>query len=683
MMRFVRSICAAVALLASAASAFGQSSILQGGAWTPGHSPMYVGQGQSQPIVQDSGPAGGGSIGLGLSEQLLSVRSPTSTYPAAGAGTGPFGTNWCDYDAPITNSTGYHVLCLGPNSNGGGMIYYGFGGGASALPFTFNFNGTSYQFPFAVGGIVGPGTTVVNDIAVWNNTTGTLLKDVSFSAICGSNLFTSSVAGCVPASGGGTTNFLRADGTFAPIVPGGTSGQIQYNNAGALGGFTASGDATIVPSTGVVTLATVNTNVGTFAGFCLSLTANGKGLLTSILNGICGINAQTASYPIATSDCGKIVTFTGGPFTATLPAATGFSSGCSIKVCNLNANSNGQRAVLLSGFPVPLFPRLWMKQCTEVTNLGSAWQATINPGRFHPNFQIFFDIDNNGVDTNDGQVSNIAANALQHVAACLSILQGELDLSGNIQPICGPTAGQTFVEGLSIVGPFVGNAVFNITGNGGQATIQVPSGGPAVLQLNDFAPYMISININWSCVGGSSGCADIVFHQQSGADLNQSTTLTGGGAGHIGTSCDSKCKINIGANPLVVAGTFSYVNTIDQTSVLNYSSGLSLANGTTLTGGVINAAHNSSFFFFGPLTGGTGLSVAEIFTVRSGAVGCVQSNFSTTGTFTGTRQWSVLNNAFFGNISANPVPGTTAGINTASTFAAGVVANSGLNSGGC
>jgi len=37
-------------------------------------------------------------------------------------------------------------------------------------------------------------------------------------------------------------------------TPGGTSGQVQYNNAGVLGGFTASGGATINTSTGVVTL---------------------------------------------------------------------------------------------------------------------------------------------------------------------------------------------------------------------------------------------------------------------------------------------------------------------------------------------------------------------------------------------------------------------------------------------
>lgn len=49
-------------------------------------------------------------------------------------------------------------------------------------------------------------------------------------------------SGFVPASGGGTTNFLRADGTWAAPSgggggsPGGNSGEVQYNNAGAFAG---------------------------------------------------------------------------------------------------------------------------------------------------------------------------------------------------------------------------------------------------------------------------------------------------------------------------------------------------------------------------------------------------------------------------------------------------------------
>jgi hypothetical protein len=53
--------------------------------------------------------------------------------------------------------------------------------------------------------------------------------------------FSSAFKGLVPASGGGTTTFLRADGTFAAPAggggaPGGASGQVQFNNAAAFDG---------------------------------------------------------------------------------------------------------------------------------------------------------------------------------------------------------------------------------------------------------------------------------------------------------------------------------------------------------------------------------------------------------------------------------------------------------------
>lgn len=57
--------------------------------------------------------------------------------------------------------------------------------------------------------------------------------------------FTSTTKGVVPASGGGTTNFLRADGIWAQPTsggsgsgtPGGSNGQIQFNNNGSFGGM--------------------------------------------------------------------------------------------------------------------------------------------------------------------------------------------------------------------------------------------------------------------------------------------------------------------------------------------------------------------------------------------------------------------------------------------------------------
>lgn len=158
------------------ACAWGQGAILQGGPWTPGHVPQYVGQGSSQAVVQDGGGARGGAVGVNPSELGITARG-TGTAPYAGQGTGPLGTNVCDYDAPTTNATGYHYLCLSPNAQGGGLLAYGASFPATALPFKFNINGTAYTFPFVTGGIVGPNTTTVGHLAVWNNTAGTLLAD--------------------------------------------------------------------------------------------------------------------------------------------------------------------------------------------------------------------------------------------------------------------------------------------------------------------------------------------------------------------------------------------------------------------------------------------------------------------------------------------------------------------------
>lgn len=226
--------------------AAGQSTLLQGGSITTGHVPAYASSGTSQPIVVDSGPAGGGAAGLGISELLL-VAPGSSTPPRSGTGTGVSGSNWCSYDGPTTGPN--HYLCLSPNATGGnGLITYGAQNGATPGAFNFNVNGVQYPFPFVTGGIVGPGTTVANDLACWNNTIGTLLKD------CGTQ-----------------------------ITVGGSSGQVQYNNAGALGGFTVGGDGTLNTGTGALTITKLNGVTATLGGSLVTagaLTTTGSGPTT-------------------------------------------------------------------------------------------------------------------------------------------------------------------------------------------------------------------------------------------------------------------------------------------------------------------------------------------------------------------------------------------------------------------
>lgn len=164
-----------VALLPS--FAFAQGALLQAGPSAPGRVPQYVSQGNSQAIVQDSGPAAGGGPGLGLAELLLTMRGHGQP-PYAGQGSGPLGTNFCNYDAPTTNPTGYHYLCLGPNAQGGGLLAYGAGGTASPLPFTLNINGTPIQFPGpGTGDVVGPLTSTPGNFALWADSEGRVLQN--------------------------------------------------------------------------------------------------------------------------------------------------------------------------------------------------------------------------------------------------------------------------------------------------------------------------------------------------------------------------------------------------------------------------------------------------------------------------------------------------------------------------
>jgi len=104
--------------------------------------------------------------------------------------------------------------------------------------------------------------------------------------------FTSANQGVVPASGGGTSNFLRADGTFAAptaTAPASPTTSVQFNNAGVFGGSanftynTGTNTFTVGPAGATTTIETLAPTGSTIAGTILF-----RGKTASATNGAGG-----------------------------------------------------------------------------------------------------------------------------------------------------------------------------------------------------------------------------------------------------------------------------------------------------------------------------------------------------------------------------------------------------------
>lgn len=225
-----------------------------------------------------------------------------------------------------------------PQGRGSGVQGYGSAGpGAAGLPFVGN--GPSADGSFQALGYAGGGTaattqttarnnifptpTRAGDVAYWSGTAWVTLAGNN----SGSNCFGENASGLpswVACSGGGT--------------PGGTPGQIQYNNAGSFGGFT--------PGTGVQTALGVNIgSAGAFttfngaAGTPSSITlTNGTGLPTTGLTG----TLQAAQEPAHTGD----VANTAGSLALTIqPNAVTNAKQATMTANTIKANATSGAAV--------------------------------------------------------------------------------------------------------------------------------------------------------------------------------------------------------------------------------------------------------------------------------------------------------------------------------------------------
>ena len=152
----------ALALMAPAAALAQSAVVYQSGLATPGDLAKFLTQGR---IGDVGGAAGAGGV-LGDPQTGLGVN-PYAITDLNGPGLGFY-----------TAGTGgaYHSLTIGHDANGNALIDVESNGLANTN-FNLRLNGTIYSFPFILGGISGPATTVIGDLPVWGVTTGNLLGD--------------------------------------------------------------------------------------------------------------------------------------------------------------------------------------------------------------------------------------------------------------------------------------------------------------------------------------------------------------------------------------------------------------------------------------------------------------------------------------------------------------------------
>ena len=289
---------------------------------------LMVGNDTSPVTLLAPGTAGFPLVSLGPTldpqYQLLSV-------PGGGTGVGTItahgvmlGEGVSSIAVAAPGTAGYPLLSTGGSSDPAfGQLDLGGAGVTGSLPLT------------SIAAI--PSNTVLGNVTGGSAPPAALTKTQA-TTLC--DIFTAALSGCVPASGGGSTTFLRADGVFAaPTTTGGVPTAVRV--------FTANATYTPTPGTTAVEVITQGAGGGGGTGIDGGAGTVGIGIsggsggyaikyLTSgfsgqaVTVGAAGAGgAGGAGSPGGTSSFGAIVTCTGGAGGAAPAAVNSFPTNSS------------------------------------------------------------------------------------------------------------------------------------------------------------------------------------------------------------------------------------------------------------------------------------------------------------------------------------------------------------------
>lgn len=207
---------------------------------------------------------------------------------------------------------------------------------------------------------VAAGSGTVTSVGIFSGNAAITVTNTpittSGNIIVTANQFTSIAPGFVPASGGGTTNFLRADGTWiAPTGGAGTVTSVTVN--GTSGRITSSGSPITSSGSITVDLATSGVTANTYGSSTQVpvLTVDAYGRVTSVTNTAISINSGTVTSIAASGNNG--ITVSGSPITTsgTITLGLGAITPTSVNATgtvagsNLSGTNTGDQTITLTG----------------------------------------------------------------------------------------------------------------------------------------------------------------------------------------------------------------------------------------------------------------------------------------------------------------------------------------------
>jgi hypothetical protein len=217
----------------------------------------------------------------------------------------------------------------------------------------------------------------------------------------------------------------------------------------------------------------------------------------------------TLSGNILATDCGKTLllgTGSTGFFTLTVPATTGFSTTCSIKIVN-GDTTNGKAIAGLSGIPGNM---LWPGQAATLKIISNAWYWTEKPGAWVLTSGLTFNVDPvNGcalttVPTCDGL--GTLTDAFAAVQTAVSYSLSRINFNGQAGLVL--LADGTYTEQVSCTGKFIGTTEITIQGASGHTAAVVwnvaLSGAATGFFMKDYCALWLdnmTVNVANSAIG--------------------------------------------------------------------------------------------------------------------------------------------------------------------------------------